>query len=185
ILDVLRSYFWCPRIVIQQNPGNVDHLPFTIRGWPLTDFIILVCAFIAIAAAAPQYVNSHEETHHAHQLNYGGHHGNGESPKQARILRYETEQGVGPEGYKYAVETSDGVVKEEQGVFENAGTKEESLKVVGRYLYPGGPNGELLTIEYVADKNGFQPIGEHIPKPVEPVVQGVHGSNGAHGVYGA
>ncbi|XP_072393415.1 flexible cuticle protein 12-like [Diabrotica undecimpunctata] len=91
-----------------------------------------------------------------------------DSSKDAKVLRYDSESSVGNEGYRFAVETSDGQQREEQAVLENAGTKEESLSVVGRYFYPG-PNGETFEVNYVADKDGFRATGPHLPQPVQPV----------------
>lgn len=45
--------------------------------------------------------------------------------------------------------------------------KEEEKEIVvqtGSYSYPA-PDGEIITINYVADENGFQPTGDHIPTP--------------------
>lgn len=63
----------------------------------------------------------------------------------------------------HSVETSDGQVKEEQGEVVNAGQENESIAVRGQYSYPG-PDGVTYTVSYLADENGFQPQGAHLPR---------------------
>lgn len=36
----------------------------------------------------------------------------------------------------------------------------------GSYSYTS-PDGQLITVNWIADENGFQAIGDHLPKPVE------------------
>nr|XP_023024895.1 cuticle protein CP14.6-like isoform X1 [Leptinotarsa decemlineata] len=81
--------------------------------------------------------------------------------KDAVILRYDSDNiGVGP--YAFAVETSDGLVKEERGELVDAGTNEPSSVVQGKYSYPG-PDGVLYEVVYIADKDGFRAQGAHLP----------------------
>lgn len=60
-------------------------------------------------------------------------------------------------------ETSDGTSRQEQAELRNAGTDQEAIVVRGSYSYVG-PDGTQYVINYVADENGFQPVGAHIPK---------------------
>ncbi|XP_037720175.1 larval cuticle protein 65Ag1 [Drosophila subpulchrella] len=69
---------------------------------------------------------------------------------------------VGAEGYNFAVETSDGSKFEEQGHLENVGTEEEAIVVRGSFAFLGD-DGVTYTVNYVADENGFQPQGAHLP----------------------
>ncbi|CAG9135492.1 unnamed protein product [Plutella xylostella] len=82
--------------------------------------------------------------------------------KDATILRQNLDN-IGVDGYNYAVETSDGKRQEEQGQLVNPGTENEALVVRGSYSYTG-PDGVVYTVTYVADQNGFQPQGAHIPQ---------------------
>lgn len=63
----------------------------------------------------------------------------------------------------FSFETSNGIAAEEQGQLINPGTENESISVKGSFKYTG-PDGVTYTVTYVADENGFQPEGDHIPK---------------------
>ncbi|EDW69236.1 pupal cuticle protein Edg-78E [Drosophila virilis] len=64
---------------------------------------------------------------------------------------------IQPDGsYRFSYDTSNGIAAQEQGV--------------GGYSASGGfsyysPEGELIQTSYVADENGFQPQGAHLPTP--------------------
>ncbi|KAM7356045.1 larval cuticle protein 65Ag1-like [Cochliomyia hominivorax] len=99
-------------------------------------FIIVFAALFAVALAAPPH---HEE---------------------ATILKSESE--VGPESFQYAYATSDGVEAEAQGKLKNVGTEEEAIVVKGSFSFVAD-DGQTYTVNYVADENGFQPQGAHLP----------------------
>ncbi|XP_055910794.1 uncharacterized protein LOC129945159 [Eupeodes corollae] len=83
-------------------------------------------------------------------------------PRSAEVLRYENTN-IGVEGYNYALETSDGKSVSEEAVLKNNGKDGESLSVHGKYSYVG-PDGVTYEVEYIADENGYQPQGAHLPK---------------------
>lgn len=60
-------------------------------------------------------------------------------------------------------ETSDGVSRSEQAELKNVGTEEEAISVRGTVTWVAA-DGQTYTLNYVADENGFQPEGEHLPK---------------------
>lgn len=60
------------------------------------------------------------------------------------------------------METSDGFRHEQTGELRNEGTDNQVLVVKGSYSYIG-PDGITYTVIYIADENGFQPEGEHLP----------------------
>lgn len=62
----------------------------------------------------------------------------------------------------FSFETSDGVSRSEEGVLKNVGTDDEAIEVRGSYTHTG-PDGVVYTVNYVADENGFQPEGAHLP----------------------
>ncbi|XP_058125434.1 flexible cuticle protein 12-like [Anopheles ziemanni] len=80
--------------------------------------------------------------------------------KTAQILKYENDN-IGVEGYKFAFETSDGHQRQEQGELKKVGD-EEALVVRGSYSFTAD-DGQVYTVNYVADENGFQPEGAHLP----------------------
>lgn len=59
--------------------------------------------------------------------------------------------------------TSDGVERDETGELVNAGTDNEDFIVKGSYSYTG-PDNIVYKVFYVASKDGFVPVGDHIPK---------------------
>ncbi|XP_017775407.1 PREDICTED: flexible cuticle protein 12-like [Nicrophorus vespilloides] len=102
--------------------------------------IIAFAALVAVALAAPQ----HKED------------------KDAYVVRQELDN-IGVDGYQHAYETSNGISASEQGQVINAGTENEAIAVRGQFSYVGA-DGVTYTVTYVADENGFQPQGAHIPK---------------------
>ncbi|XP_030386431.1 larval cuticle protein 65Ag1-like [Scaptodrosophila lebanonensis] len=79
---------------------------------------------------------------------------------EATILRLESD--VQPEGYKFALQTSDGKTHEEQGELKNAGSENEAIVVRGSFSFVAD-DGQTYTVNYIADENGFQPEGAHLP----------------------
>nr|AAD00301.1 larval cuticle protein [Drosophila melanogaster] len=86
-------------------------------------------------------------------------------PNLAEIVRQVSD--VEPEKWSSDVETSDGTSIKQEGVLKNAGTDNE-CRCRPRILHLGDEKtGEKFTITYVADENGYQPQGAHLP--VAPV----------------
>ncbi|EDV96125.1 pupal cuticle protein Edg-78E [Drosophila grimshawi] len=64
---------------------------------------------------------------------------------------------IRPDGsYSNNYETSNGIAAQEQGV--------GGYSASGGYSYYS-PEGQLIQVSYVADENGFQPSGAHLPTP--------------------
>ncbi|XP_061710339.1 larval cuticle protein 1-like [Cydia pomonella] len=104
--------------------------------------VLVVAALVAVALAAPA------------------------EPEPVKILRSDFEQQ--PEGgYNFALETEDGVKKEEVGeikVVNDEENKPHSVVVVrGSYSYTD-KEGAPHSVTYVADENGFQPQSDDIPQ---------------------
>ncbi|EFA03332.2 flexible cuticle protein 12 [Tribolium castaneum] len=99
---------------------------------------LIMCAILGIATARPQ------------------------NPQDAYITRYDNDN-AGLGGYSFGVETSDGFRHDQTGEIVNPGAEDESLVVRGSYSYVG-PDGVVYTVEYIADENGYQPAGAHIPQ---------------------
>ncbi|XP_037937878.1 larval cuticle protein 65Ab1-like [Teleopsis dalmanni] len=82
-------------------------------------------------------------------------------PGDVEIVKLESD--VQPESYKYAYETSDGTSHSEDGTLKDAGTDHEAIVVHGTFSWVD-KDGQKYTVNYVADENGFQPEGDHLPK---------------------
>ncbi|XP_063697908.1 larval cuticle protein 65Ag1-like [Culicoides brevitarsis] len=78
------------------------------------------------------------------------------------ILKYDHDN-LGVDNYKFAFETSDGTKHESSGVLNNVGSDAEEIAVRGSYSFVAD-DGQTYTVNYVADKNGYQPEGAHLPK---------------------
>lgn len=60
-------------------------------------------------------------------------------------------------------ETSDGTSAQEQAELKNVGSENEAISVRGSFSFVGA-DGQTYTVNYIADENGFQPEGAHLPK---------------------
>ncbi|NP_001166718.1 cuticular protein RR-1 motif 33 precursor [Bombyx mori] len=90
------------------------------------------------------------------------------------IIRYESD-GPNPDGsYKWLYETGNEINAEETGYVKNFGKGEgEEVQVAeGKFSYKA-PDGSLIALSYIADENGFQPQGDHLPTPppIPPAIQ--------------
>ncbi|XP_037929416.1 larval cuticle protein LCP-17-like [Teleopsis dalmanni] len=73
----------------------------------------------------------------------------------ATIIKYENE--LNPDGsYNFEYATSNQIQALESGV--------GSSYASGSYAYLS-PEGQPIQLQYTADENGYQPIGEHLPTP--------------------
>ncbi|XP_068903785.1 flexible cuticle protein 12-like [Tenebrio molitor] len=103
--------------------------------------VAVVAVLVACAAAAPQQPRD---------------------SKNAVIVKYESDN-IGLDGYNYGYETSDGTSAQEQGQLQNAGSENEIMSVKGQFSFVG-LDGVTYTVTYIADENGFQPQGAHLPQ---------------------
>ncbi|OWR42847.1 cuticle protein 12 [Danaus plexippus plexippus] len=79
----------------------------------------------------------------------------------AEIVEFDNDNiGVGPMAI---VRTSNGILSEEDGQLVDVGSEDEGISVRGQFSYVG-PDGVNYLVEYVADKNGFRPVGKHLPQ---------------------
>lgn len=60
-------------------------------------------------------------------------------------------------------ETSNGIIQQESGQVVNEGSDDASIAVRGSFQWTD-ENGQTYSVTYVADDNGFQPEGAHLPK---------------------
>ncbi|KAM7356307.1 larval cuticle protein 65Ab1-like [Cochliomyia hominivorax] len=101
-------------------------------------FFIVFAAFFALALAVP--VPDH----------------------QAEIIHQESD--VQPEGFKFLTETSDGTHHDATGQLKVFDSEHAGIAVHGSYSWVDEKTGEKFTVNYVADENGYQPEGAHLPK---------------------
>ncbi|CAH0727786.1 unnamed protein product, partial [Brenthis ino] len=82
-----------------------------------------------------------------------------------QIVKQDSEVNIN--GYNFEYETSDGTSRQEQGEYKND-TEQQGLSVKGSYKYIA-PDGQHISVTFLADKNGYQPsetTGED--KPAQP-----------------
>jgi len=88
------------------------------------------------------------------------------SSPRATTLRKSFQVGITSQDYNHpfsrSLETSDGKKHEEQGQLKNVGTEQEAIVVRGSYSFVAD-DGVTYTVNYIADENGFQPEGAHLP----------------------
>ncbi|XP_076258357.1 uncharacterized protein LOC143195248 isoform X2 [Rhynchophorus ferrugineus] len=82
---------------------------------------------------------------------------------QFRILKLDNEN-AGDGSYRFQYETENQISQQEAGEVRNAGTDHAASAVRGTYTYTA-PDGQHITLNYVADENGFRPEGAHLPTP--------------------
>ncbi|XP_021932411.1 endocuticle structural glycoprotein SgAbd-2-like [Zootermopsis nevadensis] len=104
-------------------------------------------AVLVIATAAPQYFADTSVQN-----------------KPIPILRQENEVNIDG-SYKYSFETGNGIAVEEAGFLKNAGNPETEAQVAQGSASYTSPEGQQIKLTYVADENGFQPQGAHLPTP--------------------
>lgn len=72
----------------------------------------------------------------------------------ATIVRSEMDN-IGVGDYSYASEESNGILRQEQGTLENAGTEQEAISVRGSFSYFDEKTNQQYTVNYIADRNGM------------------------------
>merc|ERR1712071_46144 len=105
--------------------------------------MILIAVFLAVAAAAP-------------------------APQEGQpilILKQSQNHDTEKQIYSFSYETENGISVIESGVQKQIGDKPEEAGTVsqGKYSYP--EDSVTYTITLVADENGFQATGDHLPTP--------------------
>nr|AER27814.1 cuticular protein RR-1 motif 43 [Antheraea yamamai] len=72
---------------------------------------------------------------------------------------------INPDGsYQYSYATGNGISADERGALKNIGAEEPALQVEGQVQYTAD-DGSNIVLTYIANENGFQPQGAHIPTP--------------------
>merc|ERR1712116_7716 len=105
--------------------------------------MILIAVFLAVAAAAPL-----EESAPIILI-------------KSQTQNHDTEK----QEYSFSYETENGISVSESGKQKQFGDKPEDAGTVsqGKYSYP--EDSVTYTVTWVADENGFQATGDHLPTP--------------------
>ncbi|XP_017775291.1 PREDICTED: pupal cuticle protein 20-like [Nicrophorus vespilloides] len=85
------------------------------------------------------------------------------------ILRFNN-QNQGDGSYKFEFETENKISQQETGELKNDGSQEGAQSVEGSYSYMGD-DGKTYTVHYVADENGFRPVGDHIAEEIQTLAK--------------
>ncbi|XP_050445035.1 larval cuticle protein 65Ag1-like, partial [Cataglyphis hispanica] len=71
--------------------------------------------------------------------------------------------------YNYNYNTDTGIQAQEHGHLNNVGTDQEAIEVRGSYSYNDNEQN-TFQVSYVANENGFQPEGAHLPE-IPPLIK--------------
>ncbi|XP_072750452.1 endocuticle structural glycoprotein ABD-4-like isoform X2 [Anoplolepis gracilipes] len=71
--------------------------------------------------------------------------------------------------YNYNYNTDIGIQAQEDGHLNYVGTDQEALEARGSYSYTDN-EGNIFQVSYVANENGFQPEGAHLPE-IPPLIK--------------
>ncbi|XP_077291770.1 larval cuticle protein LCP-17-like [Arctopsyche grandis] len=81
----------------------------------------------------------------------------------APILKQSLDIGVDG-SYQFNYETGNGISAQETGSLKNVGAENEAQVAQGSAQWTA-PDGTPIQLTYIADENGFQPQGAHLPTP--------------------
>ncbi|CAG9795960.1 unnamed protein product [Diatraea saccharalis] len=112
--------------------------------------LFVISAFIAVCTALPQGQYSHSPSYYQQTRPRAA------LDSNAVILRSSSD--VNEQGFHYAYETDNGIAAEETG------HEADGIQAQGGYSYTGD-DGQVYSVRYTADSNGFQAQGAHIPTP--------------------
>ncbi|XP_023172401.2 larval cuticle protein 65Ag1-like [Drosophila hydei] len=84
------------------------------------------------------------------------------APPAADVSVVEQKSDVQADGFKAKLVLSNGVKEESEGQLKDIGTENEAFSVKGSYSFVDD-DGVTYEVNYIADENGFQPQGAHLP----------------------
>lgn len=111
--------------------------------------LIILIAVVALASARPDVLEE----------------------KKPNVAIVSSTSDADPNGtYSFKFETEDGVKREQEGSSKQITDEAVGAVASGSYSYPG-EDGKIISLSFVADENGFQPTGDHLPKPHPAIVR--------------
>ncbi|XP_018574964.1 endocuticle structural glycoprotein SgAbd-8-like [Anoplophora glabripennis] len=98
----------------------------------------------------------------------------------ANIIRESNEVNIDG-SYQWSFEADNGISAQESGQIKNANSQDPIEEAQGSFQYTG-PDGAAIQLQYVANENGFQPQGAHLPvaPPIPIEIQRALDWNAAH-----
>ncbi|VEN55075.1 unnamed protein product [Callosobruchus maculatus] len=84
----------------------------------------------------------------------------------------QTEE-INPDGsFKFSYETANGIKVEESGYLkDNPESSTDRIQVIEGIVSYTDNDGQMINLRYIADENGYQPQGDHLPTS-PPALQG-------------
>ncbi|XP_046753113.1 endocuticle structural glycoprotein SgAbd-2-like [Diprion similis] len=125
--------------------------------------LLALAMLLAVASARPQREAYSEDTRSREQIVDDRR----ITSTQIPIIQWNKQQDVDGT-YKTNYETGNNIIAEESGYIKtlqgNDGESVPSLVQEGQYSYQS-PDGTVITTRYIANENGFQVFGDHLPTP--------------------
>jgi len=81
--------------------------------------------------------------------------------KDTQIVQLENDN-AGDGNYNFNYALSDGTNRQEQGALKAVG--DVQAQTSQGVISWTSPEGQQITLRFTADENGYQPVGDHIPK---------------------
>ncbi|CAG9858884.1 unnamed protein product [Phyllotreta striolata] len=69
--------------------------------------------------------------------------------------------------FQFSFETANGIKIEEKGYLKDGANSSEKIQVIEGSVSYTDNEGNPVNLRYIADENGYQPEGDHIPKAPE------------------
>uniref|UniRef100_A0A182IQN8 Uncharacterized protein n=1 Tax=Anopheles atroparvus TaxID=41427 RepID=A0A182IQN8_ANOAO len=120
--------------------------------------LVVLLAVCSVIGAQKQQQQQQQQLHQQHQQSQNS------LPRYKEIPIVNLENVLEVDGkFRYSYEGGDGTRAAQDGqqivVNNQVGTASQ-----GQYTYQGD-DGKTYTVTYIADENGYRPIGDHLPTP--------------------
>ncbi|KAK9869770.1 hypothetical protein WA026_003502 [Henosepilachna vigintioctopunctata] len=128
---------------------------------------LIICNLMVLTLGRPQdpnEVNSRALLANSQKPQYNS------KPQTNATIVNQTDETNADGSFNFSFETSDGVRVQQNGFLKKLEAASKNAEegdgfvqvLMGSYSYTA-PNGEVIQLQYVADENGYQPQGTHIP----------------------